>query len=179
MTVNFSLLALDQMLNNAATLRHMSGGQFSVPLVIRMTTGAGRQLAAQHAHSLEGWYAHIPGIRVARPRNGRGRPVDARDRARRARPSHHLRTRRLYSMESQLADDAGSARRPCCRSLGAGSTSRFMTYGGSLFKALGAARHLADEGIEGEVMDFGRCGRSMPTTFGEFCGKNASGGHRR
>ncbi|MBI3053719.1 MAG: alpha-ketoacid dehydrogenase subunit beta, partial [Betaproteobacteria bacterium] len=64
MTVNFSLLALDQILNNAATIRHMSGGQFSIPLVIRMATGGGRQLAAQHSHSLEGWYAHIPGIRV-------------------------------------------------------------------------------------------------------------------
>ena len=51
----------------------MSGGQFSVPLVIRMTTGAGRQLAAQHSHSLEGWYAHIPGIRVLAPATARGR----------------------------------------------------------------------------------------------------------
>ncbi|MFP5305128.1 MAG: alpha-ketoacid dehydrogenase subunit beta, partial [Gammaproteobacteria bacterium] len=67
MTVNFSLLALDQILNNAATIRHMSGGQFSVPLVIRMATGAGRQLAAQHSHSLENWYAHIPGLRVVAP----------------------------------------------------------------------------------------------------------------
>ena len=67
MTVNFSLLALDQILNNAATIRHMSGDQFGVPLVIRMATGAGRQLAAQHSHSLEGWYAHIPGIRVLAP----------------------------------------------------------------------------------------------------------------
>ena len=67
MTVNFSLLALDQILNNAATLLHMSAGQINVPLVIRTTTGAGRQLAAQHSHSLEGWYAHIPGLRVAAP----------------------------------------------------------------------------------------------------------------
>ena len=67
MTVNFSLLALDQIVNNAATIRHMSGGQFSVPLVIRMATGAGRQLAAQHSHSLEGWYAHIPGLKVVTP----------------------------------------------------------------------------------------------------------------
>ncbi|HEY6688225.1 MAG TPA: alpha-ketoacid dehydrogenase subunit beta, partial [Propionibacteriaceae bacterium] len=67
MTVNFSLLALDQIMNNAATLLHMSGGQLNVPLVIRMTTGAGRQLAAQHSHSLEGWYAHIPGIRIVTP----------------------------------------------------------------------------------------------------------------
>ncbi|HEY6598671.1 MAG TPA: alpha-ketoacid dehydrogenase subunit beta, partial [Pseudomonadales bacterium] len=67
MTVNFSLLALDQILNNAATLCHMSGGQFNVPLVIRMATGGGRQLAAQHSHSLEGWYAHIPGLRIVAP----------------------------------------------------------------------------------------------------------------
>jgi pyruvate dehydrogenase E1 component beta subunit len=67
MTVNFSLLALDQILNNAATLRHMSGGQLNVPLVIRMATGAGRQLAAQHSHSLENYYAHIPGLRVVAP----------------------------------------------------------------------------------------------------------------
>ncbi|HLA29633.1 MAG TPA: alpha-ketoacid dehydrogenase subunit beta, partial [Pseudomonas sp.] len=61
MTVNFCLLALDPLINTAATLRHMSGGQFSVPLVLRMATGAGRQLGAQHSHSLEGWFAHIPG----------------------------------------------------------------------------------------------------------------------
>ncbi len=73
MTVNFSLLALDQIVNTAASLRHMSGGQFSVPVVVRMATGAGRQLAAQHSHSLENWYAHIPGIRSWRPRRWRTR----------------------------------------------------------------------------------------------------------
>jgi acyl carrier protein len=67
MTVNFSLLALDQIVDNAAALRHMSGGQVGVPLVIRMTTGAGRQLAAQHSHSFEAWYAHVPGLRVLAP----------------------------------------------------------------------------------------------------------------
>ena len=79
MTVNFSLLALDQILNTAATIRHMSGNQFGVPLVIRMATGAGRQLAAQHSHSLEGWYAHIPGIKVLAPATTRGRAGDAVD----------------------------------------------------------------------------------------------------
>lgn len=67
MTVNFSLLALDQIVNTAATLCHMSGGQFPVPLVIRMASGAGRQVAAQHSHSLEGWYSHIPGLRIVTP----------------------------------------------------------------------------------------------------------------
>src|SRR5208282_704880 len=67
MTVNFSMLAMDQILNNAATLRHMSGGQLSVPLVVRVATGGGRQMAAQHSNSLECWYAHIPGIKVLTP----------------------------------------------------------------------------------------------------------------
>jgi len=67
MTINFALLALDQIVNNAATLRHMSAGQLSVPLVIRMATGAGRQLAAQHSHSLEVWFAHVPGLKVLAP----------------------------------------------------------------------------------------------------------------
>ncbi len=67
MTVNFSLLALDQLVNTAAAMRHMSGGQFSVPLVVRMATGAGRQVAAQHSHSLENWFAHVPGLTVLAP----------------------------------------------------------------------------------------------------------------
>ena len=83
MTVNFSLLALDQIVNTAAILRHMSGGQFAVPLVIRMSTGAGRQLAAQHSHSFEGWYAHVPGIKIVAPGHDRRRPRHARRGARR------------------------------------------------------------------------------------------------
>jgi pyruvate/2-oxoglutarate/acetoin dehydrogenase E1 component len=67
MTVNFALLALDQLVNSAAAFRHMSGGQVSVPLVIRTTTGGGRQLAAQHSNSFEGWFAHIPGIKILAP----------------------------------------------------------------------------------------------------------------
>ncbi|MGR5470771.1 pyruvate dehydrogenase (acetyl-transferring) E1 component subunit alpha, partial [Vibrio astriarenae] len=59
MTVNFSLLAMDQIINTAATLLHMSGGQFNVPIVIRMACGAGKQLAAQHSHSWENFYAHV------------------------------------------------------------------------------------------------------------------------
>jgi hypothetical protein len=64
MTVNFSLLALDQIVNTAAILRHMSGGQFNVPLIIRTSSGAGRQLAAQHSHAFESWYASVPGLKV-------------------------------------------------------------------------------------------------------------------
>ena len=108
MTVNFSLLALDQILNNAATLRHMSGGQFSVPLVIRMATGAGRQLAAQHSHSLEGWYAHIPGIKVLAPatlEDARGMLWTALQDPDPVLIFEHVT---LYNMTGKLAADAGA-----------------------------------------------------------------------
>ena len=93
MTVNFCLLALDQIMNNAATITHMSGGQFAIPLVIRMTTGAGRQVAAQHSHSLEGWLAHIPGLKLLAPATRRRRARDARPRACRPQPGADLRAR--------------------------------------------------------------------------------------
>src|SRR5512139_787342 len=108
MTVNFSLLALDQIMNNAASLLHMSGGQFNVPLVIRMTTGAGRQLAAQHSHSLEGWYAHIPGLRVVTPatlEDARGMLWTA---LQDPDPVLIFEHGGLYTMRGELADDAGA-----------------------------------------------------------------------
>jgi len=153
MTVNFSLLALDQILNNAATLCHMSGGQLNVPLVIRMATGAGRQLAAQHSHSLEGWYAHIPGLRVVAPAT----IDDARFMlaAALASPDPVLLFEHivLYNMEGGLTAglaavdiDHAAIRRP-------GRDVLLITYGGSLHKCLTAAEQLAREGIEAEVLD--------------------------
>ena len=153
MTVNFSLLALDQIVNNAATIRHMSGGQFPVPLVIRMATGAGRQLAAQHAHSLEGWFAHIPGIRIVAPatvEDARGMLWTALEDP---DPVLIFEHQTLYNMEGPLADGAGAVdldraaiRRP-------GSDVSLITYGGSLGKTLQAANTLAAEGIDAEVID--------------------------
>ena len=104
MTVNFSLLALDQIVNNAATLLHMSGGQFSVPLVIRMTTGAGRQLAAQHSHSLEGWYAHIPGLQACwRRRRSRTPAACSWPALARSRPGADLRARLALQRRGRAA----------------------------------------------------------------------------
>jgi 2-oxoisovalerate dehydrogenase E1 component len=153
MTVNFSLLALDQILNTAATMRHMSGNQFGVPLVIRMATGAGRQLAAQHSHSLEGWYAHIPGIRVLAPatlEDARGMLWTALEDP---DPVLIFENVMLYNMSGKLAADAGpvgidraAVRRP-------GRDISVVTYGGSLWKTLEAATTLAGEGIEAEVID--------------------------
>jgi pyruvate/2-oxoglutarate/acetoin dehydrogenase E1 component len=153
MTVNFSLLALDQIVNNAATLLHMSGGQFNVPLVIRMATGAGRQLAAQHSHSLEGWYAHIPGIRVVAPatlEDARGMLTTAVADPNPVLIFEHVM---LYNTEGELAENAGpvdidraAIRRP-------GRDVTLIAYGGSLHKALRAAELLASDGIEAEVVD--------------------------
>jgi pyruvate dehydrogenase E1 component beta subunit len=154
MTVNFSLLALDQIVNNAATLLHMSGGQFNVPLVIRMTTGAGRQLAAQHSHSLEGWYAHVPGIRVLAPatlEDARGMlwtAVETPD------PVLVFEHATLYPHEGDLADDAGPVEidRAAVRRPGADLT--LVAYGGTVHKALDAAEQLAKESdVDAEVID--------------------------
>lgn len=160
MTVNFSLLALDQIVNNAATLRHMSGGQLGVPLVIRMACGAGRQLAAQHSHSLENWYAHVPGLKVLAPAT----LADAR-----------------YMLAMALADpdpvllfehvllynSAGPVPSPeQCPDMHRalvrrqGTDLSLVSYGGSLPKALDAADLLQQQGISAEVVDL-RCLRPL------------------
>lgn len=153
MTINFSLLALDQVVNNAATLRYMSGGQMSVPLVVRMATGGGRQLAAQHAHSLEAWYAHIPGIRALAPatvEDARGMILAALEDP---DPVFVFEHATLYPMEDEIDDapvpvdiDHAAVRRE-------GRDVTLVTYGGSLGKCLDAADELAGVGIEAEVVD--------------------------
>jgi len=153
MTVNFSLLALDQILNNAATLRHMSGGQFSVPLVIRMATGGGRQLAAQHSHSLEGWYAHIPGLRIVTPatlEDARGMLWTALEDP---DPVIIFEHALLYGLEGELAEDAGAVDIDRAAVRRAGADVSLVTYGGSLGKALAAAEELERGGVSAEVVD--------------------------
>jgi pyruvate/2-oxoglutarate/acetoin dehydrogenase E1 component len=153
MTVNFSLLALDQIVNNAATIRHMSGGQFSVPVVIRMATGAGRQFAAQHSHSLEGWYAHIPGLKVVTP----AALEDARFMlgAALADPNPVLIFEHvmLYNMSGRLQADAGPVDISSAKVRRVGTDVTLVTYGGSLFKTLEAAETLSRDGIAAEVID--------------------------
>ncbi|MFP5313169.1 MAG: alpha-ketoacid dehydrogenase subunit beta [Actinomycetes bacterium] len=169
MTVNFSLLALDQIINNAATLLHMSGGQFNVPIVIRMTTGAGRQLGAQHSHSLEGWYAHIPGLRILAPAT----LADARGMLWSALqdpdPVLIFEHGSLYTMAGELGEDAGAVdidkaavlrrannradNRADNKANGTGDLVTVITYGGTLPMVLEAADQLAGEGIEAEVID--------------------------
>jgi pyruvate dehydrogenase E1 component beta subunit len=154
MTINFSLLALDQIVNNAATMRHMSGGQFSVPLVIRMATGAGRQLAAQHSHSFECWFAHIPGIRVVAPAT----VADARGMLWTALqdpdPVVIMEHATLYNEEGDIAADGDFAvdiDRAAVRRVGVAAT--IVAYSANVKKALAAAEQLSSEGIECEVVD--------------------------
>lgn len=153
MTINFSLLAMDQIVNMAALMRHMSGGQFSVPLVIRMATGAGRQLGAQHSHSLENWFAHVPGLRVLTPAT----IADARGMLGAALadpdPVIMLEHVGLYNTQGELSEDA----QPCDINRAAirraGSDVTLVTYGGSLPKVLEAAEQLAATGVDAEVVD--------------------------
>jgi pyruvate dehydrogenase E1 component beta subunit len=153
MTVNFSMLAMDQILNNAATLRFMSGGQLNVPLVVRMSSGGGRQMGAQHSHSLEGWYAHIPGITVLTPatlEDARGMLLAA---VREPDPVFIFEHALLYPMEGDIDETSGPVdiRKAAVRR--EGSNVSLITYGASLWKALTAADMLAEKGIEAEVID--------------------------
>jgi len=153
MTVNFSLLALDQIMNTAATIRHMSAGQFSVPLVIRMATGAGKQLAAQHSHSLEGWYGHIPGLKVLTPatlEDARGMLWTA---LQDPDPVLIFENVMLYNMTGEIDEAAGPVDIDRAAVRREGADISLVTYGGSLFKTLDAAEELAKDGIEAEVID--------------------------
>jgi pyruvate dehydrogenase E1 component beta subunit len=153
MTVNFSLLAFDQIVNTAAALLHMSGGQFSVPLVVRIATGAGRQLGAQHSHSLEGWYAHVPGLKVLAPatiEDARGMlPTALAD----PDPVVIFEHVGLYGVEGELAAGAGPV--PIDRAMvrRAGGDLTLVTFGGMLGRTLEAAEQLARDAVSAEVID--------------------------
>ena len=153
MTVNFSLLALDQLLNNAATLRHMSGGQVGVPLVVRMATGAGKQVAAQHSHSLENFYAHIPGLKVLAPatlEDARGMLWTALEDP---DPVILFEHTMLYGLEGELAADAGPVPIDRAAVRRAGKDVTLVAYGGTVGKAMDAARALAEQRVDAEVID--------------------------
>jgi len=160
MTVNFSLLALDQVVNNASAMRYMSGGQFEIPLVVRMATGGGMQIAAQHSHSLENWYASIPGIKVLAPATVQ----DAHDMLIAAvedpDPVFIFEHQTLYGTEGPLDLEAtapspwkAAVRRP-------GTDLSLIAYGGSVHKALTAAHELEQAGLSAEVVDL-RCLRPL------------------
>ena len=162
MTVNFSLLALDQIVNSAAALLHMSGGQFNVPVVIRMTTGAGRQLAAQHSHSLEAWYAHVPGIRVLAPATVADAfgmlPTALAD----PDPVVIFEHNGLYNTAAELPIAAGAVDIDRAILRRSGTDLTIITYGGMLPTALSAADVLAERNVQADVIDL-RTLRPMDT----------------
>ena len=171
MTVNFSLLALDQIMNNAATLLHMSGGQFNVPLVIRTATGGGRQVAAQHSHSLEGWFAHIPGIHILVPatiEDARGMLATALEDP---DPVLIFENASLYNMKGQLPVNAGPVDIDRARVRRAGRDVTMITYGAMLWRCLDASETLAKDGIEAEVIDLRTLRPLDDATFLESVGR--------
>jgi len=155
MTINFSFLALDQIVNNAAKLHHMSNGQINVPLVIRMASGGGSQLAGTHSHSLEGLYAHFPGLKVVCPSN----PADAKGLLKTAFRDQNtvifIEHTANYGLKGEVPDDPnfliefGKA-----NILREGSDVTIVGYSGSVHQALRAADLLLEqEKISAEVID--------------------------
>jgi pyruvate dehydrogenase E1 component beta subunit/2-oxoisovalerate dehydrogenase E1 component len=153
MTCNFSLLALDQILNNAATILHMSGGLFPVPVVIRMATGGGKRLGAQHSHTFDGWYAHIPGLKVLAPAT----VEDARGMLESAladpNPVIIFENSLLYNIKAETPVNAGPLPIDKAAVRRAGNDATIIGYGMALVKSLEAAETLASEGIDCEVID--------------------------
>jgi pyruvate dehydrogenase E1 component beta subunit len=153
MTINFSLLALDQIINNASKLHYMSGGQVNVPLVIRMASGAGHQLGAQHSHSLEGWYAHVPGLKVATPSN----PYDAKGLLKTALRDQNtvifVEHTALYGMKGDVPEEDYSVPFGEANIYRPGDDVTIIGYSGSVHQACRAAETLAKDGLEAEVID--------------------------
>lgn len=153
MTVNFSLLAMDQIVNNAATLHHMSGGQITAPVVIRMGCGIGRQLAAQHSHSWEPLYAHIPGLIVL----SAGTHDDARWMLPAAMkcqdPVIIFEYTSMLNLEGVMNESITSVDTRTAKVLRTGTMISVITYGSAVYKCLEAAERLAKEGIDVEVVD--------------------------
>ena len=153
MTINFSLLALDQIVNNAAKLSYMSAGQINVPMVIRMASGAGSQLSSQHSHSLEGWYAHIPGIKVVVPYT----PRDARGLLKTAfteqNPVIFIEHTALYARKGEVPDEDYAIPFGQAEVMREGADVTLIGYSGSVYQTLGAADILNEAGRQADVIN--------------------------
>jgi pyruvate dehydrogenase E1 component beta subunit len=162
MTINFSLLAMDQIINCAAKLHYMSGGQVTVPLVIRTVSGGGTQLAASHSQSLEGWFAHVPGLKVVAPST----PYDAKGLLNAAyqdpNPVMYVEHSLLYGMKGDIPDEEYSIPLGVADVKREGSDVTIISYSRMAQVALKAAVRLEEEGIDAEVVDL-RSLRPMDT----------------
>jgi len=154
MTFNFAFLALDQIVNTAAKVHYMSGGQYHVPLVIRGPGGPAHQLAAQHSQSMEVYFYHVPGLKVVRPST----PADAKGLLKSAirddNPVIFIEAETLYAVKGEVPEDPefmiplGQAviRR-------GGTDVTVVAYMGMMYRALEVAEELAKEGISVEIVD--------------------------
>ncbi|MGO8694654.1 MAG: pyruvate dehydrogenase complex E1 component subunit beta [Rectinemataceae bacterium] len=153
MTHNFALLALDQVVNEAAKMRYMSGGLLSVPIVFRGPSGPAEQLGAQHSQSFASYWAHVPGLKVVAP----GTATDAygllKSSIRDENPVVFLESELMYGWKGEVPDEEylapiGKAeiRRP-------GKDLTIVAYSKALKEALGAADRLAEKGVQAEVID--------------------------
>ena len=164
MTINFSLLAMDQIVNHAAKIRYMSGGQFSIPLIIRTVTGAGASVGATHSQSFEGWYASVPGLTVVTPAT----PRDVIGLFRSCRelndPVLFVEHILLYGTRGEIPDGGADFRIPIGQAAvrRAGQDITLCGYSRMALVAEQAAGILAEEGIDAEVIDL-RCLRPLDT----------------
>ncbi|HEY7781459.1 MAG TPA: alpha-ketoacid dehydrogenase subunit beta [Ktedonobacterales bacterium] len=155
MTMNFSLLASDQIVNSAAKFRYMFGGQPSLPLVIRMPAGGGAQRGAQHSQTLESWFAHVPGLKVVMPAT----PYDAKGMLKTAirddDPVLFIEHELLYSVKGEVPDEAEEYTVPLNRGIvrREGSDISIVTFSRMVHISLQAAEELAKDGIAAEVID--------------------------
>ena len=154
MTINFSLLAFDQIINNASKLHYMSAGQIKVPLVIRMASGAGSQLGAQHSHSLEGWYAHVPGLKVVCPSNPRDAKGLLKTAFRDDNPVIFIEHTAIYSLKGDVPEGEYTVPFGEANVVRPGRDVTIVGYSGSVHQGLRAASMLAEQDeIEAEVID--------------------------
>ncbi|MHB1416415.1 MAG: pyruvate dehydrogenase complex E1 component subunit beta [Chloroflexota bacterium] len=153
MTINFSLLALDQVVNNAAKIHYMFGGHATVPVVVRMPGGGGHQLGAQHSQSLEIYYAHVPGLRVVAPST----PADAKGLLKSAirddNPVIFIENEALYNTKGEVPDDDYLTPIGKAEVRRQGKDVTIVSHSRATLWALQAAENLAKEGIEAEVVD--------------------------
>lgn len=153
MTINFSMLAMDQIVNHAAKLRYMSGGQVSVPCVFRAPQGAGLQLGAQHSQNLEAWYAHVPGLKVVIP----GTPADAKGLLKSAirdnNPIMFLEHEMLYGTKGEVPEGEYTVPIGVGEIKRQGKDATLVTYSRMVLLCMNAAERLASEGVETEVLD--------------------------
>ena len=153
MTINFSLLAMDQIVNSAAKLHYMSGGQLSIPLVIRTVSGGGNQLAASHSQSLEGWFAHVPGLTVVAPST----PYDAKGLFKMAykdpNPVMYIEHSLLYGVKGEVPEEEYTVPFGKADVKREGSDVTIVGYSRMVQVALKAAEKLSEDGIDAEVVD--------------------------